>query len=106
MPWVLFVYLLTAFGQDDNYIALRKQGVHEGVARHIHESQVLLEKALDAAQRAGDPYEAALTYSALGDLYQEQLRYQDAERFYRKSIAILPREPARSHALANTWRHL
>src|SRR5262249_17637365 len=106
MPWVLFVYLLTTLGQSDDYIALRKQGVSEYSARHIREAQVLLEKALEGAQRANSSYEVALTYSALGDVYQEQIRFEEAEQLYRKGIAILLRERGGSHALAIMWRNL
>ena|SRR5215510_7858228 len=106
MPWVLFVYLLTTLGQSDDYIALRKQGVSEYSARHYREAQLLLEKALEGAQRANNSYAAALTYSALADTYQEQIRFEEAEQLYRKGIAILLRERGRSHALAIMWRNL
>jgi tetratricopeptide (TPR) repeat protein len=52
------------------------------------------------------PYEVALTYSALGDVYQEEVRFEEAEQFYRKGIAILLHEPGRAHALALMWRSL
>jgi tetratricopeptide (TPR) repeat protein len=34
------------------------------------------------------------------------MRFQEAERVYRKSISILLREPDQSHVLAITWRNL
>src|SRR5262245_36434951 len=106
MPWVLLVYLITASGQNDDYMALRKQGQNEYSARHYRQAQLLLEKALTAAERANDSYEAALTYSALADVYQEEARFEEAEQLYRKGIAILLHEPERGYALAIMWRNL
>jgi tetratricopeptide (TPR) repeat protein len=102
----LFIFLTVALNQNPDYVAIRKQGMSEYRARHYGEAQQALEKALAAAEQANDLYEVALTSSALGDVYQQELRFKEAEHSYRKGVAILLREPGRTHALAIMWRNL
>jgi tetratricopeptide (TPR) repeat protein len=97
---------LIAAGQGDAGASLRKAGLAEYRSGHYSQAELLLKQALSAAQKANNRYEVALTYSELGDIYQGQLRLQEAEQMYRASISMLLRQPGWSHALAIVWRNL
>jgi tetratricopeptide (TPR) repeat protein len=98
--------ILNVAAQDEAASSLRKAALAEFGSGNYPQAERLLTKALDAAQEANDPYDVAITYSRLGDIYQEEMRLQEAERVYRASISILLREPDGSHALAIVWRNL
>jgi tetratricopeptide (TPR) repeat protein len=95
---------LNVAGQDDAGFSLRQAAIAEYRSGHYPQAESLLKQALDVA--ANNPYELAITYSELGDTYQEEMRFQEAEEVYRASISILLRQPDRGHALAIVWRHL
>ena len=97
---------LNVAAQDDSASRLRKAALAEYRSGQYPQAEYLLRQALDAAQDANNPYEVAITYSELGDIYQGEMRLQEAEKVYRASISILLREPAASHALAIVWRNL
>ena len=100
-----FLFRLSAFAQDDDR-SLREAGVREYLAGHFTEAEGLLRRSLAAAQTADDTYSAALSYSALGDVYQIQSRYPEAETAFRNAISALGYRSDWSHALAITWRNL
>src|SRR5215510_6965882 len=102
----IFLTCFRAFGQKDDYIRLRTDALNEYRSGHYPQAEALLEKAIGAAHKANDQFEVALAYSALGDVYQEEVRFTEAEQLYRKGISILSRQPGRSHALAIMWRNV
>src|SRR5262245_6799811 len=109
MPRVLmtlsFLFHLAAFAQDDDF-SLRRAGMTEYRRGHFTDAEALLRRSLVAAQTKNDRYSAALSYSALGDVYQIQSRLSEAEGAFRNAISALGDRPERSHALAITWRNL
>jgi tetratricopeptide (TPR) repeat protein len=109
MPRILvtlsFLFHLAAFAQDDDF-SLRRAGMTEYLAGHFTDAETLLRRSLVAAQTKNDSYSAALSYSALGDVYQIQGRFSEAEGAYRNAISALGDRPKWSHALAITWRNL
>jgi tetratricopeptide (TPR) repeat protein len=102
----ILVTVLNIAAQDNAGTDLRKEALIEYRLGHHSQAELLLNRALEAAQQTSNEYEVAIIYSALGDTYQEELRFQEAEQLYRKSISILLRQPERSHALAIMWRNL
>ena len=103
--FVIFVTVLNIAGQD-NAGNLRKEALAEYRLGHYSQAELILNRALEAAPQTSNEYEVALVYAALGDTYQGEMRLQEAEQLYRKSISILLRQPERSHALAIMWRNL
>jgi tetratricopeptide (TPR) repeat protein len=101
-----FLFHLSAFGQNDDDFSLRRAGMTEYLAGHFTDSEALLRRSLDVAQTANNTYGAALSYSALGDVYQSQYRLSEAESAFRNAISALGDRPEWSHALAITWRNL
>ena len=55
------------------------------------------------SSRDSDP---AISYSASGDRLQADRRFADAEKDYRKAIALLRQQRERTHDAAVVWRHL
>src|SRR5215468_5519061 len=102
----IFVTVLNVAGQDNAGTDLQQQALIEYRLGHYPQAELVLNRALEAAQQTSNEYEIALTYSALGNVYQQEMRFQEAEQMYRKSISILLREPGRSHVLAIAWRNL
>jgi tetratricopeptide (TPR) repeat protein len=102
----LFVTVLNIAAQDNAGADLRTQALNEYRLGHYSQAELLLNRVLEAARQAGNEYEIALIYSALGNTDQVEMRFQEAEQLYRKSISILLRQPERSHALAIMWRSL
>jgi len=102
----MFLIGLTAFSQKEDHTRLRKDALNEYRSKHYAQAEGLLEAAIGAAQKANNQFEVALALSALGDVYQEELRFGEAEQLYRKSISILLPQPTQSHALAIVWRNL
>jgi len=102
----VFVTVVNVAGQDNAGTNLRQQALAEYRLGHYSQAELLLNRALEAAEQTSNEYELALIYSALGDTYQDESRLQEAEQLYRKSISILSRHPERSHALAIMWRNL
>src|SRR5262245_34642217 len=100
-----FLFRLSAFAQDDDR-SLREAGVREYLAGHFTEAEGFLRRSLAAAQTANHTYSAALSYSALGDVYQIQSRFPEAEMAFRNAISALGNRPDWSHAIAITWRNL
>jgi tetratricopeptide (TPR) repeat protein len=100
------VTVLSIAGQDNTGTDLRKEALDEYRLGHYSQAELLLNRVLEAAQQTSNEDEIALIYSALGNTYQAELRFQEAEQHYRKSISILLREPERSRVLAITWRNL
>ena len=100
-----FLFHLSAFAQDDDF-SLRRAGMTEYLAGHFFEAEALLRRSLAAAQTANNTYGAALSYSALGDVYGIQSRLSEAEGAFRNAISALGDRPEWSHARAITWRNL
>jgi tetratricopeptide (TPR) repeat protein len=92
--------------QSDEYLSLKKASLSEYEMGRFSQAETLIHKALQSAQRMNDEYAVAVSHSVLGDIYQAQLRFADAERVYQEAISILTRQPEHSHALAIVWRNL
>jgi len=102
----VFVTVLYVAGQNNAGADLREQAVIEYRLGHYPQAEHLLNRVLEAAQQTGNEYDIALIYSALANTYQEEMRFQEAEQLYRKSISILLRKPEASLVLAIAWRNL
>ena len=102
----IFVTVLSVAAQDNAGTDLQQQVLAEYLLGHYPQVELLLNRALEAAEQTSNEYEIALIYFARGNTYQEEMRFQEAEQLYRKSISILLRQPERSHALAIVWRNL
>jgi len=98
--------VISVAGQNNASSSLRKAGLTEYRLGHYPQAELFLKQAINAAQEVNNPYEVAITYSDLGDTYQEEMRLQEAEEVYRASVSILLRLPDESRALAIVWRHL
>jgi len=92
--------------QTDDYLSLRKATLAEYEMGRFSQAEALAHKALRSAEKMNDEYAIAGSYSALGDIYQAQLRFADAERAYQRAISILTPRPEHSHALAVLWRNM
>src|SRR5215469_4004849 len=102
----IFATVLNVAAQDNAGRDLQQQALIEYRLRHYPQAELVLNRVLEADQQTSNEYEIALTYSALGNVYQQEMRFQEAEQVYRKSISMLLREPERSHVLAIAWRNL
>jgi len=100
-----FLFHLSTFAQDDDF-SLRRAGVTEYLAGHFTEAEALLRRSLAVAQITNNTYGAALSYSALGEVYEIQSRPSEAEGAFRNAISALGDRPEWDHALAITWRNL
>jgi len=89
-----------------DYASLRQEGLVEFQKGHYPQAEVLIRTAIEGAKSNHDEYVEALSYSALGDILQMQLRFIDAEREYRKALLILNSDTTRTHATAIVWRDL
>lgn len=102
----IFVAVLNIACQDNAGTDLRREALNEYRLGHYSQAELLLNRVLEAAEQTSNEDEIALIYSALGNTYQEEMRFQEAEQLYRKSISILLREPDQSRVLAIAWRNL
>ncbi len=103
---IIFLAGSFAFGHEADFASLLNAGVGEYLNRHYQEADKLLHKALDAAQKMNDDYAVALAYSTLGDVYQVEERFTEAEQAYSKGLSIVAGHRERSHAAAIMWRNL
>src|SRR5262249_38749122 len=94
------------FAQDNDYASFREAGIAEYLEGHYQQAEPLLHKAIGAARRSGNAYGAALSYSALGDVYQAEGRFANAIEAYREGLSLTGRGRLQSHAAAIMWRNL
>src|SRR5215470_14529410 len=94
------------FAQVNEYDRLRQIGLDEYLMGHYPQAETWILSSLESARKSHDEYAVAVDYSALGDVYQAELRFTEAEEAYRKAISTLRRRPEHSHALAIIWRNL
>jgi len=106
-PILLTLMLVLGFcaGQTDEYMSLRQATLAEYEMGRLSQAEALAHKALRSAEKMNDEYSIAASYSALGDIYQAQLRFADAERATQRAISILTPRVEHSHALAVLWRN-
>ncbi len=88
--------------------SLRQAAVAEYRSGKYLKAEELIRKALELAQPLNNEneYDAALSYSVLGDILQAQKRFVDAERNYRKAISLFSHQRERTHETAIVWRNL
>jgi len=79
-------------GQSNYHAELRQAEMREFLAGHYARAETLMLQAVESALHGNDKYTVALDYSALGDIYQVELRLPEAEQTYRKAIATLPQQ--------------
>ena len=105
----ILVTITLLFGETiasaDDYVSLRQAGLAEYEMGHYARAEELIRKALELAETINNEYEVALSYSALGDVYQATVRFPEAERAYRKGVSILTGRPERAHATGQPQLH-
>jgi tetratricopeptide (TPR) repeat protein len=89
---------------NEEYLNLRKASLAEYEMGRFPQAETLAQQALLSAEKANDQYGVAIAYSALGNIYQAQSRFVDAERIYQKAISKLNLLSEHTHALAILWR--
>ena len=102
----LMLVLGVRAAQTYDYMSLRKATLAEYEMGRLSQAEALAYKALRSAEKMNDEYSIAASYSALGDIYQAQLRFADAERATQRAISILTPRLEHSHAVAVLWRNL
>src|SRR5262249_42457218 len=73
---------------------------------HYPQAETWILSALESARKSHNEYAVAVDYSALGDVYQAELRFTEAEEAYGKAISMLRHQREQAHALAIVWRNL
>src|SRR5262249_33662041 len=104
-PQLSFLFHLSTFAQDDDF-SLRRAGVDGYFPGDPPQAEAPLPRSLAVAQITNHTYGAALSYSALGDVYEIQSRLSEAEGAFRKAISALGDRPEWAHTRAITWRNL
>ena len=88
------------------YIALRAQGRAEYIAGGFEEAEKLLRSALQTAEAAKDDAAIAVTQNYLGDVYQDEERFEDAELAYARALRLFQRTPRKVVDTAAALRNL
>ena len=85
----------TASAHDETgaYERVRHAAIEEYVQGHFGEAETLFLHALHLAETNRDEYSVALSLSGLGDIYQNQDHFGEAQAAYRSSLSILRRVP-------------
>ena len=94
------------FAQVNEYDRLRQIGLDEYLMGHYPQAETWILSALESARKSHNEYAVAVDYSALGDVYQAELRFTEAEEAYGKAISMLRHQREQAHALAIVWRNL
>src|SRR5262245_24623157 len=94
------------FAQVNEYDRLRQIGLDEYLIGHYPQAETWILSALESARKSHNEYTVAVDYSALGDVYQAELRLTEAEEAYGKAISTLQHQHEQAHALAIIWRNL
>jgi tetratricopeptide (TPR) repeat protein len=90
---VVLVKIAAAESERGDYVKQRRAAVEEYVKGHYGEAETLFLNAFHSAETNRDDYATALNLSGLGDVYQTESRYDEAEAAYRKSLSIFRRTP-------------
>ena len=108
MVSILFTVTLLLGGSisEGDSVRLRQAGVAEFQLGHYLKAEEFIRKAVDAAETTNDASEAALGYSALGEIQHAERQFAEAEQNYRKAISLLGPNAERSHEAAVVWEDL
>jgi len=88
---LFFSKFASAQSKRSNYEKERQAGVQEYVQGHFEEAGKLFLSALHQAENERDDYTIALCLIGVGDVYQSQSHFSDAEAAYLKSLSTLRR---------------
>jgi len=103
---LVFSELVAAESERGDYVKQRQMAVEQYREGHFGEAETLFLNALHGAEVNKDDYAAALDLSGLGDIYQTEGRFREAEAAYRESVSILRRTPDSNLAVAITLHNL
>jgi len=93
LVFLFFSKFASAQSARSSYEKERQAAIQEYVQGHFEEAGHLFLTALHHAETQRDDYTAALCLIGLGDVYQSQSHFSDAEAAYRKSLTLLRRVP-------------
>ena len=81
MVSILFTVTLLLGGSisEGDSVRLRQAGLAEFRLGHYLKAEEFIRKAVDAAETTNDAYEAALGYSALGEIQHAERQFAEAE---------------------------
>ena len=87
--FILFLFMFhgiaTARTERGDYENTRLAALAEFIKGHFADAEPLFLKALHEAETNHDDYATAMSLSGLGDVYQNEGRFAEAEAAYRKS---------------------
>jgi tetratricopeptide (TPR) repeat protein len=108
MVSILFTVALLLGGgiSEGDSSRLRQAGLAEFQSGHYLKAEEFIRKAVDAAETTNDAFEAALGYSALGEIQHAERQFAEAEQNYRKAISLLGPHAERIHDAAMVWSDL
>jgi tetratricopeptide (TPR) repeat protein len=95
-----------AYGQSTDPEKLRQTGLAEYGKGHFAEAEKLLGDALKYHRESKADRDIALDLSALGDIYNSELRRNEAELAYKEALSIFSRLPDGALLEAITLRNL
>jgi tetratricopeptide (TPR) repeat protein len=95
-----------AQSERGDYVKQRQMAVEQYREGHFGEAETLFLNALHGAEANKDDYSVALDLSGLGDIYQMEGRFREAEAAYRKSVSILRRTQDSNLAVAIALHNL
>jgi tetratricopeptide (TPR) repeat protein len=98
-----FVY---AQSSQEQLSVARTEGLKEYRLGHFTEAIRLLQNAMALAVQANDAYHTALIHNDLGDIYQDEYEFTNAEQEFNRAIHILRQQPQHPQALAVTLGNL
>jgi tetratricopeptide (TPR) repeat protein len=102
----MFNGIATARTERDDYEKIRQSALAEFIKGHFADAEPLFIRALHEAETHHDDYAAAMNLSGLGDVYQNEGRFAEAEAAYRKSVSIFRRSPDSDLVLAIALHNL
>src|SRR5262249_15445883 len=100
---LLFCFFSEKTSAQDNggtHERVRHTAIEEYAQGHFGEAETLFLHALHLAETKRDEYSVALSLSGLGDVYQNQGHFEEAQSAYRSSLSILKRVPDSDLVLA------
>ena len=106
---LLFCFFSEKTSAQDNggtHERVRHTAIEEYAQGHFGEAETLFLHALHLAETKRDEYSVALSLSGLGDVYQNQGHFEEAQSAYRSSLSILKRVPDSDLVLAVVLHNL
>jgi tetratricopeptide (TPR) repeat protein len=87
------IFLFLVLGKVAAAQSAREIAIKAYAQGHYDEAETLFLKAFHDAETNRDDYDTAVNLSGLGDVYQTEERFDEAQAAYRKSLSIFRRLP-------------